>query len=265
MGVYGSAQGIWVDKTRTTGRFTPSGGGITVSVVHTGASYADDLSETGMLYHYPNTDRPAGRDAAEVAATKAAGSYEMPVFVIVYPSPSSTKRDVHFGWVKKWNDELRLSFIEFGESPPEGTDIEDAPFHMTAPGKSKRREGEVRQGQQEFRFDVLNRYGARCAVCDLTVVEALEAAHIRPWKDRGSDDPRNGLVLCATHHRAWDAGLFGVEPNTLAIRTVKDGPDTTVLRLSKRSFHHLPQKPHASALDWRWQRWRSGTAKPRAR
>ena len=61
LGVYGGAQGIWVDKTRT-GNLAPDG--VTVGLLHTGRHYPDD--------HYPSTSRPASRDAAEVEATKNA-------------------------------------------------------------------------------------------------------------------------------------------------------------------------------------------------
>lgn len=77
LGIYGGAQGIWVDKART-GELTPDGAGIAVGVLHTGRSYADDLSETALLYHYPRTKRPAARDAGEVEALKWAGKYQVP-------------------------------------------------------------------------------------------------------------------------------------------------------------------------------------------
>jgi putative restriction endonuclease len=54
MRVYGGAQGIWVDKA-TTGTLSPDGQGITVSILHTGRHYPDDLSDDGLIYHYPTT------------------------------------------------------------------------------------------------------------------------------------------------------------------------------------------------------------------
>ena len=45
----------------------------------------------------------------------------------------------------------------------------------------------------------------------------LQAAHIRPVSENGSDDPRNGLVLCANHHLAFDANLFAFDPETLEV------------------------------------------------
>ena len=47
----------------------------------------------------------------------------------------------------------------------------------------------------------------------------LDAAHLRPYADKGSDDPRNGLVLCATHHRAFDKRLFGFIPQRASSST----------------------------------------------
>jgi hypothetical protein len=41
--VYGGAQGIWVDKTMT-GTLSPDGQGVTVSILHTGRHYPDDLA-----------------------------------------------------------------------------------------------------------------------------------------------------------------------------------------------------------------------------
>jgi putative restriction endonuclease len=48
LGAYGGAQGIWVDKART-GELTPDGAGIAVSVLHTGSSYPDDLTDDGLI------------------------------------------------------------------------------------------------------------------------------------------------------------------------------------------------------------------------
>ena len=76
--VYGGTQGIWVDK-KTTGALTMDGHGVTVSILHTGRHYPDDLSEDGLIYHYPATRRPPARDAAEVQATKNAGTLSLPI------------------------------------------------------------------------------------------------------------------------------------------------------------------------------------------
>jgi putative restriction endonuclease len=182
LGVYGGAQGIWVGTART-GDLTPGGGGITVAVLHTGRSYADDLAEDCVLYHYPSTRRPPGRDAAEVEATKVSGRLGLPLFVVTYPAPNPNTRDVRLGWVEDWDDETRTFLISFGDrtvvqatAPPAGGE----PFQLVDEAGRSSHTVLARPGQQRFKFRVLKRYGPRCAVCGLDVLELLDDAHLRP-------------------------------------------------------------------------------------
>ena len=69
----------------------------------------------------------------------------------------------------------------------------------------------------------------------------------------GSDHPQNDIVLCATHHRAFEADLFAIEPNTLKIYCRSKGPDLSELRTTYSSIEHLPRKPHLKALAWLWE------------
>jgi putative restriction endonuclease len=66
----------------------------------------------------------------------------------------------------------------------------------------------------------MSQYGHKCGVCDIRHPQLLKAAHIRGKSERGSDDWRNGIPLCATHHDAFDSHLFGInrkrEADTLA-------------------------------------------------
>jgi predicted restriction endonuclease len=87
----------------------------------------------------------------------------------------------------------------------------------------------------------------------------LDAAHIRSVKEHGSDDPRNGLVLCATHHRAFDAGFFAVSPD-YELDYLDDGPTAQELRVTRETIAHLDRKPHKAALEWRWTSWPKGAA-----
>src|SRR5215467_15794450 len=112
--IYGGAQGIWVDKDRT-GQIAGNDGGITVGILHTGRHYPDDLSEDGVIYHYPTTHRPPSRDAAEVQATKNAAALSLPIFVILPGTTSAARRSVQLGWVVDFDDENRQFLIVFGE------------------------------------------------------------------------------------------------------------------------------------------------------
>lgn len=64
------------------------------------------------------------------------------------------------------------------------------------------------QAQVIFRKVLLDAYGSACAFCGFAVRETLDAAHIHPWskcEERDRMNPRNGLLLCANHHRMFDA------------------------------------------------------------
>lgn len=68
--------------------------------------------------------------------------------------------------------------------------------------------------QMVFRRSLMAAYAARCAICGTTLQALLEAAHIIPWSESDRKhriDPRNGLLLCATHHRLFDLGLMGID------------------------------------------------------
>ena len=256
--IYGGAQGIWVDKTRT-GSLTQEGIGVTVGLLHTGKVYADDLAEDGVLCHYPDTNRPEGRDSAEVEATKNVGRLGLPVFVITHPNRGSAVRDVHLGWVEDWDDDTGIFLITFGDEPPPQIlekPVDEEPFVLIDRKPRSKKVVAERQGQQRFKFRVFQRYGRQCAVCGMSIPDVLDAAHIRPKNKRGSDDPRNGLVLCATHHRAFDSGLFTIRPKTLEICYRAKGPSAKALGISHRTIKHLSRQPHHEAVAWLWRMWK---------
>jgi hypothetical protein len=103
-----------------------------------------------------------------------------------------------------------------------------------------------------FRFKVLKQFGHKCAVCAIFHSSLLIASHIRGVKEKGSDDWRNGIPLCATHHNAFDAFLFGIDPETLALRTRAD-VSASDIGLGGARLHPLRNQPHPDALLWRWQ------------
>ncbi len=113
--LYAGQQGIWVDKKRT-GVLTPHGPGVTVSVLHTGEFYPNDLSGVGVRYHYPSTQRPAGRDQSEIDATKATHDLGLPVFVITSSPGNPALRDVYLGHVDGWDDDERVFTIRFTDA-----------------------------------------------------------------------------------------------------------------------------------------------------
>ena len=63
----------------------------------------------------------------------------------------------------------------------------------------------------KFRNDVLEACGAQCAVCGCEERVILQAAHIEAVADGGSDDPKNGICLCANHHLMFDHDLIRID------------------------------------------------------
>jgi putative restriction endonuclease len=69
-----------------------------------------------------------------------------------------------------------------------------------------------------FRRQVMSAYQFKCAVTGLTVgslpegraTRLLDAAHIRPVGDQGSDSVTNGMSMTPTVHRLFDEGLLTV-------------------------------------------------------
>jgi putative restriction endonuclease len=61
---------------------------------------------------------------------------------------------------------------------------------------------------------VLGAYESRCAICVLSKVPLLDAAHITPDTDGdGLPVVPNGLTLCKIHHGAYDENILGITPD----------------------------------------------------
>ncbi|WP_049996228.1 HNH endonuclease [Halococcus sediminicola] len=81
-----------------------------------------------------------------------------------------------------------------------------------------------------FATIVKDAYSNTCAVCGSQRespdgIPEVEAAHIYPKREGGSDDPRNGLALCRLHHWAFDAGWFGFSDDCGIV--VREAPSRT--------------------------------------
>jgi putative restriction endonuclease len=104
-------------------------------------------------------------------------------------------------------------FSGFGPNDTADTFAEEL---LSDPGTSAEVIGRVRDrgvAQQIFRRALLRAYAGRCAVCGLAFPDALEAAHIVPWAECGPGrrlDVRNGLLLCASHHRLFDREVISL-------------------------------------------------------
>lgn len=196
-------------------------------------------------------------DANEIAATKACREFGFPLFVVITPPDNPKLRNIRLGWVQDHDDEHGLFLILFSDVqqppvplPPVETTLDDFALKVS---RRSRRQAQVtaRPNQTAFRFNLMKVYGVGCAVCDIGYQELLHAAHICPVEQNGSDHPLNGIVFCLNHHRAFDAGLFRIDPETLEVK-VKRRYSARDLGLTRASIRHLRQVPHPDALQWAW-------------
>jgi len=75
----------------------------------------------------------------------------------------------------------------------------------------------ARRGQRAFRDSLRARYGDRCVISGCTLLDVLEAAHIRPYRVQADNTPENGLLLRADLHTLFDLDYLGIEPGTLRV------------------------------------------------
>jgi HNH endonuclease len=70
-----------------------------------------------------------------------------------------------------------------------------------------------RQGQSEFRRNLLDAYCGRCAITGCDVEPAIEAAHIIPYQGTSTNHSTNGLPLRADIHTLFDLHLLSIRPD----------------------------------------------------
>jgi hypothetical protein len=71
-----------------------------------------------------------------------------------------------------------------------------------------------RRGQREFRFQMMQRFGERCAFTGEQPPHVLEAAHLYSYAKRPEHQQQGGLLLRRDHHALFDAKLVTVNPST---------------------------------------------------
>lgn len=134
---------------------------------------------------------------------------------------------------------------------------ESEPLAPYAPGSEDRRPTVMRQikerrGQQGFRDDLRERYGDRCMISGCELMDVVEAAHIKPYREPNDHNAENGLLLRADLHTLFDLDLIGIEPTTLKVHLHPsmrlagyETYDGVLLRCSTA-------KPSPDALSIRW-------------
>jgi putative restriction endonuclease len=101
-------------------------------------------------------------------------------------------------------------------TPPIETAIERVIARSTLPQTTKTALIEARIGQGQFRSNLLEYWGGRCAVTGLTLASILRASHIKPWRDSNNIERlavHNGLLLSPAYDALFDQGLISFDKN----------------------------------------------------
>lgn len=252
LGIYGGASGVWVDKTRTR-EFAPEG--VAVGLLHTGRHYDDDIDESGVLYHYPTTQRPESRDNNEIQSIKNAKLLKLPIFVI---RNIGHQKKINLAWLDDFDDQLRICVLTFHGVNPDSNLYRTPKAISSLPlfGSRKKSTVEVLRAERDplFKFNILKRFQGTCLVTEINVTEMLDAAHIIPVASGGTESSENGILLSASAHRALDSGLWAINPNSLQIETKKDGPSAQRMKLAITDLRHHGDKLNLEALQYRYEK-----------
>jgi putative restriction endonuclease len=189
------------------GIFTPAGWSAPLSLLSTLSSPYVDAPHAGrVLYDFAPRSREADNNGL-----KRAHDEELPLIYLLQVKGKPKPEYEVFApvYVVGWDDAARRFDIDLAQElivAPRTDIIADASVLA-----KEYRDATVRRRlhQARFRNNVLEAYRDRCAVCVLRIRPLLDAAHIIADADpTESLRVSEGLALCATHHRAFDARII---------------------------------------------------------
>lgn len=179
----------------------------------------DPIEGSRVLYDF----LPDSRNYDNVALKRCAEA-ELPLIYLLQVKRKPNPEYVIFApvFVVGWDDRTRRFLIDLSEqrpgevvSPPAVTRQLTLPEIRTPESPMEVREMSATYGvttvqrrleQARFRNAVLKAYRDRCAVCGLRVRALLDAVQL--VSDGQPLTIHHGIALCATHHRAFDAGIL---------------------------------------------------------
>jgi hypothetical protein len=127
---------------------------------------------------------------------------------------------------------------------PEQGDAPDLPNRDDRPRDKVMRQIAARRGATAFRDAQLDRFDQQCAVSGCSLVDVLEAAHIRPYRDELDNAVENGILLRADLHTLFDLGLLAINPDTRNVSVHE-----RVQEEHYRQFHDHPVRIPESGFD----------------
>lgn len=158
---------------------------------------------------------------------------------------------IDFGFTSK---QALQSFIDILEGIPVAGSTNSMDKMDVDPRTETEAKRAVRLGQQNFRRELLELWGARCALTGLAIPELLRASHIKPWCEASSYerlDPNNGLLLAAHIDGLFDRGFVSFDEGGLILISDKLDEEslkcfgvTSDSRISNLNSHHQKYLRH---------------------
>ena len=221
--------------------------------------YDDEILADGFLYAY----RAGAVDQPDNRALLSAHELQVPLVYYLGTEPGWYK-PVFPVYVSAVHPERRMATVTPGALRGPVDEPAAVPLEDPLDRRYAVREVRVRLHQARFRGRVVPAYESQCAICRLKERKLLDAAHILGDVEGGEPEVRNGLSLCAIHHRAFDQNLVGVSPDYVVhvSRGLREDEDGPMLDLLKR-FHESPllvpvrasHRPNREQLDARFARF----------
>jgi len=75
----------------------------------------------------------------------------------------------------------------------------------------------TRIGQDLFRKELLDKYGATCAIVGVSHPKTIQACHLYSWSEKGKHDIDGGLLMRSDLHSLFDDGLLRINPDSLKV------------------------------------------------
>jgi putative restriction endonuclease len=222
--------------------------------------YDDEILTDGFAYAY----RAGDVNQPDNRALRAAYELHVPIVYFIGTRPSWYK-PLFPCFVRADDPVARRVTVTPGVLRGPIDEPEPVPLEDPIERRYAVRETRVRLHQARFRARVVPAYDSRCAICSLRELRLLDAAHIvGDVEVGGAPSVRNGLSLCAIHHRAFDQDLVGVSPDYVVhvsdrLLEDDDGPMLDVLKAFHQTLLHLPRRkidlPERERLDERFERF----------
>jgi hypothetical protein len=113
--------------------------------------------------------------------------------------------------------------------------------------EERRRSVRARQGAPQFRKVLLDAY-KRCAITGERTTEALQAAHLVPYRGVTSNHVQNGVLLRADVHSLFDSDLIRIEPADYKIRIDESLKGTPYFKFDGKTLKLPKSRDHQPAL-----------------